>query len=606
MLRTLPRFRHLASLLLLGVLVTPATSGAADTAAPGEEASDFLARAEASFLAAAIDAERASWVNQTYLTEDTDALASSAEQAMIAVTVSLAKEAARYDELELPVDVRRRLERLKIMLAKPAPDDAEKRAELSRVSTSIGSSYGRGEYCNEADGCRDLGELSEVLATSRDPQALLEAWRGWRTVSVPMREDYTTFARLASEGARELGFADLGALWRSKYDMEPDAFAAETDRLWNQVRPLYEQLHCYVRARLNAHYGDEVAPAGGPIPAHLLGNMWAQSWGNTWDLVAPEDAGTGVDVTALLEDAGFDAHKMVETAEAFFVSLGLEPLPETFWERSLFEQPADRDVVCHASAWDVDYDQDLRIKMCIKVDAEDFVTVHHELGHSYYQRAYRGLSPLYRDSAHDGFHEGLGDTLALSITPEYLQQIGLLNEVPGAEEDIALLLRQSLESVAFLPFGLLVDRWRWDVFSGDIPEDGYNAAWWDLRREYQGVAPPIERSEADFDPGAKYHIPFNTPYTRYFLAQILQFQFHRSLCETIGWEGPLHRCSIYGSEAAGERLDAMMRMGSSRPWPDALEALTGERTMDASAIADYFAPLKDWLTEQNAGQVCGW
>ena len=591
----------ICALLSLGAL-----GGLRAQEAPDEDAAAFLERAEATFLEAAIEAERAAWINQTYLSYDTDLLASAAEEKLIAVTVDLAKQAGRYDGQELDPDVRRRLDRVKLMLSKPAPDDAAKREELTRASTAMGSAYGRGEYCNEADGCRDLGELSEVLATSRDPDALLEAWTGWRTVSAPMRSDYATFARLANEGARELGFDDLGALWRSKYDMPPAEFAAETDRLWSQVEPLYEQLHCYVRARLNERYGDEIAPASGPIPAHLLGNMWAQSWVNVWDLVAPAEAGEGVDVTRLLEEAGYDARRMVETAEAFFVSLGLEPLPETFWERSLFVQPADRDVVCHASAWAVDHDQDLRIKMCIKVDAEDFVTVHHELGHNYYQRAYRELSPFYRDSAHDGFHEGLGDTLALSITPEYLESIGLLDEVPGAEEDLALLLRKSLDSVAFLPFGLLVDRWRWDVFSGDVPEERYNAAWWELRERYQGVAAPVERTEADFDPGAKYHVPFNTPYTRYFLAQILQYQFHRSLCETVGWDGPLHRCSIYDSEEAGAKLDAMMRLGASQPWPDALEALTGQRTMDASAIVDYYAPLMAWLEDQNEGRTCGW
>jgi peptidyl-dipeptidase A len=447
---------------------------------------------------------------------------------------------------------------------------------------------------------------ADVLAESTDPAALLEAWTGWRTVSVPMRPEYQRFAELMNEGAGTLGFADTGALWRSGYDMPPDDFAAELDRLWGQVKPLYEALHCYVRAELSEEYGADVVPASGPIPAHVLGNMWAQDWLNVYDLVAPATGGRPYDLTEILKEEGFDAREMVRTAEGFFTSLGFEELPETFWERSLFTQPEDRDVVCHASAWDVDQVEDLRIKMCIDVAEEDFTVIHHELGHNFYQRAYNQLPILYRNSANDGFHEAIGDAIALSVTPAYLVEIGLLDEEPDASSDIGLLLSRALEKVSFLPFGLLVDQWRWQVFSGEIPPAEYNAGWWRLREQYQGVKAPVARTEEQFDPGAKYHVPGNTPYTRYFLAHILQFQFHRELCEIAGFEGPLHRCSIYGNAEAGQALAEMLEMGASRPWPEALEALTGGREMDATAILDYFAPLKTWLDEQNAGRQCGW
>jgi len=411
---------------------------------------------------------------------------------------------------------------------------------------------------------------------------------------------------VANEGAEELGFSDLGELWRSGYDMAPDDFAAELDRLWEQVRPLYEALHCHVRARLAEQYGESQVPLDQPIPAHLLGNMWSQSWGNIYDLVGPGESDPGYDLTQLLVRNGVDEKEMVRYGERFFTSLGFDPLPDTFWERSLFTKPNDRDVVCHASAWDLDYVDDLRIKMCIEINDEDFTTVHHELGHNFYQRAYAEQDPLYRDSANDGFHEGIGDTIALSVTPEYLVQVGLLDRAPSAKGDLGLLMRQALEKVAFLPFGLLVDQWRWKVFSGEIAPDDYNAGWWALREKYQGVRAPVTRGEDNFDPGAKYHVPANTPYTRYFLAAILQFQFHRSLCEIAGVEGPLHRCSIYGNQEAGKRLIEMLEMGSSKPWPEALEALTGRPDMDATAILDYFAPLMEWLEEQNRGRECGW
>ena len=574
--------------------------------ATSADAETFVADAEARLLEAWIAAERAAWVQSTYITSDTEILAAEADRKVTQLAVELAQEATRFDGLDIDADVARKLELLKLSLTLPAPSDAALTKELSQITASLKSQYGSGEYCPEGGECRDLGELSEALATGDDPAEMLEAWTGWRTVSMPMKDEFERYVELGNQGAKELGYADLGSYWRSKYDMDPDAFAAEIDRLWEQMKPFYDALHCHVRAELAERYGEDVVDPSGPIPAHLLGNMWAQSWGNVHDLVAPETGGTGYDLTALLEEKDVDEIEMVKIGEKFFTSLGFAPLPETFWERSLFVKPEDRDVVCHASAWDIDWQDDLRIKMCIKRDGEDFQTIHHELGHNFYQRAYNQLSPLYQQSANDGFHEAVGDTVSLSVTPSYLVQIDFLDTEPDASSDVDFLLRQALDKIAFLPFGLLVDQWRFKVFSGEIPPAKYNSGWWELREKYQGVAPPGERPAEAFDPGAKYHVSANVPYTRYFLAHILQFQFHRSLCEIAGFEGPLHRCSIYGNAEAGERLAAMLEMGISKPWPDALEALTGQREMDATAIVDYFAPLKEWLDEQNAGRTCGW
>ncbi|MEP0547756.1 MAG: M2 family metallopeptidase [Rhodothermales bacterium] len=596
--------------LLFGVALLLAPPAAAQSGPMAEptvgDAVAFADSAEAVLYDLGVKAGRAAWVQANFITHDTEIIAAEANENYVAARVALAGEAARFNGLDLPYDVARKLNMLRTSMTMPAPSDPAKTRELTQIAARMESTYGSGEYCPADGECQNLGDFEEVIDNSRDPEALEEAWAGWRTISPAMRADYERFVELMNEGARELGYADVGALWRSNYDMPPDAFAAELDRLWDQVRPLYEDLHCYVRAELNAQYGDDVVPLDEPIPAHLLGNMWAQEWGNVYDLVAPGDADPGYDLTALLQQDGYDALKMVRTGEQFFSSLGLDPLPDTFWERSLFTKPADRDVVCHASAWDVDEVDDLRIKMCIEVNAEDFNTVHHELGHNYYQRAYNQLPYLYRNSANDGFHEALGDAVALSITPAYLVDIGLLDAEPSADKDLGLLLRDALDKIAFLPFGLLVDQYRWKVFSGEIGPDAYNAAWWDLREQYQGIQAPVARTEADFDPGAKYHVPANVPYTRYFLARILQFQFHRSLCEAAGYEGPLNRCSIFGNEAAGDRLDAMMQMGAGRPWPEALEALTGSPEMDATAILDYFAPLQTWLDEQNEGRTCGW
>jgi peptidyl-dipeptidase A len=469
------------------------------------------------------------------------------------------------------------------------------------------SAYGKGKYRMKGQKeSLDLNGLSRILARSRDPRKLGEAWAGWHAIARPMRSDFERYVALANRGAREVDFADTGEMWRSSYDMEPAAFELEVRRLWDQVQPLYELLHAYVRARLSAHYGPETVPPHGPIPAHLLGNMWAQQWSNVFPLVAPVEFRAGFDLGEALRRHKVDAREMVRIGERFFVSLGFDALPATFWDRSQFTKPRDREVVCHASAWDVDYAEDLRLKMCIEVTGEDFQVVHHELGHNFYQREYRKLPFLYRDSANDGFHEAVGDAIALSVTPAYLKRIGLIDSAPPASAELGILLRLALDKIPFLPFSYLIDQWRWDVFSGKIGPDEYNRSWWRRREKLQGVRPPVERTEEDFDPGAKMHVSANVPYARYFLAAILQFQFHRALAREAGAEGPLHRFSVYGNKSAGRRLIEMFRMGASRPWPEALEALTGSRTMDASALLEYFSPVRDWLRRNIRSTPVGW
>lgn len=582
-----------------------------EQAAPtAEAASDFVTQAEVQLMAEAKKAARAEWVYANFITVDTALLASAANAAMTEAVVSNAVGAARFADVDgLDYDTARKLSRMRTGIVTPAPTRKGAAEEVSALKTGMEGIYGKGQGTLRGQPISG-SDIEEQMGEVRDPALLQEMWTSWHdNIGAPMKDDYAQLVSLMNEGARELGYADAGALWRSNYDMTPEQFAALTERLWQEVKPLYDELHCFVRAELNEEYGDAVQADSGPIRADLLGNMWAQQWANIYDLVAPEGAGDiGYDLTALLVENDYDALKMVKTGENFFSSLGFEPLPKTFWERSLFVKPADREVVCHASAWNLDNVDDLRIKMCTKVNADDFQTVHHELGHNYYQRAYNQLSPLYLDGANDGFHEAIGDMIALSITPEYLVQIGLLtkDQVPSADKDTGLLLNQALDKIAFLPFGLLIDRWRWGVFDGSITPDQYTSAWVDLKRQYQGVTPPVERGPEAFDPSAKYHIPANVPYTRYFLSFILQFQFFEAACDTAGWKGPLHRCSFYGNEDVGEKLNAMLEMGGSRPWPEALEAFTGTREISGKSIIRYFAPLNDWLKQQNKGKACGW
>lgn len=604
----------ISMLALVSFLAAPAVSQTAPTAAQATpdaaEAQAFLDRAQKEVTEFNLISQRVQWVNATYITDDTDALAAEYGARGTEMAVRYALEAAKYQNTPgLSAEQKRQLTMLRSAITLPAPTTPGAAQQLSDISTRLGSLYAKGKGTLNGKPING-SDIEAAMGESRNPAELKEMWVSWNdNVGAPMRGDYAKMTGIANQGAAELGFPDIGTMWRSGYDMPPEEFAKLTDKLWADVKPLYVALHTYVRRKLNEKYGDAVQSKTGPIRADLLGNMWAQEWGNIYDVVAPAGAGdVGYDVGELLKAKSYDWKKMVQTGEGFYSSLGFTPLPESFWQRSLFLKPADREVLCHASAWDVDEKDDLRIKMCIKVNSDDFVTIHHELGHNYYQRAYKAQPQLYRNGANDGFHEAIGDFVALSITPEYLVQIGLLDKsaVPGADKDTGLLLRQAMDKVAFLPFGLLVDKYRWQIFSGEIKPDGYQAGWDKLRLQYQGLKPPVARDETRFDAGGKYHVAGSVSYTRYFLARLLQFQFYKAACDQAGWKGPLHRCSFYGNKEVGARLNKMLEMGASKPWPDALEAFTGSREISGKAMAEYFAPLKKWLDQQNKGQPQGW
>ena len=599
------------TLLFLVLAVSACSERSVDesptTAQPKETADEFVARINDELAELSREIGAADWVRSTYITEDTGILASKASERYAEWHSRNVKASMAYDGMELAPQTRRALDLLKLGTSAPAPDDAAKRSEIAAITTDLEGMYGAGQYCRSANDCRGGQELEDFMTSNRDYDELLDAWQGWRAIAVPMRDKYERFVELANEGANELGYGDLGEMWRSGYDMSPQELEADTARLWEEVKPLYDALHCHVRAKLGDVYGEDKVPQDGPIPAHLLGNMWAQGWSFIYDLMEPYPGVADLDVDSTLKTKNFSPQEMVRSAESFYVSLGMERLPDTFWERSMFTKPADRDVVCHASAWGLDGGNDLRIKMCIRQNYDELRVIYHELGHNFYQRAYKDQPPIFQGSAHSGFHEAVGDTVTLSMTPAYLAEVGLIGSAEESRE--AVINRQmmmALDKVAFLPFGKLIDEWRWGVFSGEITPDNYNQAWWDLRTRYQGIAPAVARSEADFDPGAKYHVPGNVSYTRYFLAHILQFQFQRALCAVAGHEGELQACSVFGSTEAGAKFNAMLEAGQSAPWQETLEKLTGTRQMDATAIIDYFEPLMGYLAEQNEGRNCGW
>jgi len=642
--------RHLLLALVIGASVIslsackkepaekPAPT-ATPAAAKGETADEFIARVNEEFRKAYPETASAQWLSSTYINDDTQMLAAKANERSLTQLNGWIEQAKKFEGQKMSPETARSIHLLKLMTAMPAPKDPAKLAELTQIATKMEGMYGAGTYCTgegDAKQCRQLGELEDVLRSSRDYDKQLDAWQGWHTIAQPMRKDYTRFAELVNEGAREMGFADTGELWRSGYDMTPVQIAAETDRLWGQVKPLYEQLHCYTRSKLEAQYGSDKGQVNGLLPAHLMGNMWQQDWGNLWDMLEPYKGVGSLDITGALEkqyqadyarelakagsapttDKQFAAERaaqldvakqMTERAQDFYVSLGMPKLPESYWAKTQFIKPLDRDVVCHASAWDMNLAGDVRTKMCIKPNEEDFTTIYHELGHVYYYLAYNKRPPLFQGGANDGFHEAIGDTMVLAMTPKYLNSIGMVGTPQqGNEALINSQMRMALAKVSFMPFGLMIDRWRWGVFDGSIKPDHYNQAWWELKAKYQGVAPVTPRGEDFFDPGAKYHVPGNTPYTRYFLSHILQFQFYKGLCDASGYKGPLYDCTFYGNKVAGQKFWAMLEKGSSQPWQATLKELTGSDKADAGAVLEYFAPLQTWLKQQNEGKTCGW
>jgi peptidyl-dipeptidase A len=602
--------------VLGGVLQTSAAQESAKP--PATDAKAFVANVNRELVDLYREFNAAGWVQATNISADTQYLNALATGKYLEYFSRKAGEARAYEKEQLDPATARSLLLLKLAAPAPAPADAAKRTELAGLTTELDAMYGEGKYCPkgktvltftpEENGCKNLDALGEIIATSRNYDELTEAWAGWHGIARPMRAKYQRFAELANEGSRELGFADVGEMWRARYDMPAAAFEKEAARLYSQVKPLYQGLHCYARKRLQEKYGADKVPSGKPIPVQLLGNMWAQQWNRVYDdLLKPYPGASIESADRGLQEQKWDAVRMTKSAESFYTSIGFPALPQTFWERSMLTRPRDREVVCHASAWDMDDADDVRIKMCMKPIEEDLFTIYHELGHVYYYVWYKDLPALFQDGAHDGFHEAIGDAVNLSVTPGYLNQIGLTSAVkPSKEAVINQQMKMALDKIAFLPFGKLIDEWRWGVFDGRIKPADYNKAWWELRRKYQGVVPPVARTEEDFDPGAKYHIPGNTSYTRYFLSFVMQFQFHKALCDAAGYKGPLHECSIFGSKEAGAKYAAMLQLGASQPWPDTLEKLTGKRQMDASAIIDYFKPLDAWLKKQNKGQACGW
>lgn len=491
--------------------------------------------------------------------------------------------------------------------------------EITELISDLQAHYAKVKVCDFKDREKcDLAlepDLTNVLIKSRDPEELKYYWQQWYDkAGTEVRDKYKRYLELNKEAANLNGFSSGAESWLDEYD--DSTFEDQLEKIFAQIRPFYEQLHAYVRYKLRQHYGDAVVAEKAPLPMHLLGNMWGQTWGEVSELLVPYPDKKALDVTDEMVKQGYTEQSMFEQADEFFQSLNMTKMPALFWEKSILKKPDDgRDLVCHASAWDFYVADDVRIKQCTRITMDQFFTAHHEMGHIQYYLQYQHQPTVYREGANPGFHEAVGDVLSLSVSsPKHLIRVGLLKDyVYDEEAKINQLLATGLDKLAFLPFAYTLDKYRWALFRGETTADD-NCKFWEMREQYGGVEPPITRSNADFDAPAKYHVSADVEYLRYLVSFIVQFQFHKAACEKAGQyvagdaEKTLINCDIYGSAEAGNAIKSMLAMGASKPWPDAMEVLTGQRKMDAGALLEYFQPLQDWLVKTNKANAAfvGW
>ncbi|XP_059056714.1 angiotensin-converting enzyme-like [Achroia grisella] len=604
---------------IASVFIVAAQGRAAERAAEEAAGREYMRKLDEEMSIARNKKALASWNYESNITDHN-------EELMLQVSLEIAEEEKEYwketmsylwHEYEDP-DLKRMFKKYSELGTSALPEDLNQR--LLTAISNMQSIYAKATICDYKDRNKcDLHvepDVTDIFANSEDPEELKYTWLEWhKAAGAPSRGNFTEYIQMDNEAAKLNGYDSVAEWWLSEYESDDseDQFAS----LWSQIKPLYQQIHAYVRRQLRLKYGEDVVPTKGPIPAHLLGNIWAQTWGNIEKFTRPYPNKADVDVTSALIAQNYTVLKMFETAEEFFKSLNLSAMPDLFWEKSIIEKPNDgRELVCHASAWDFYDGEDFRIKQCSTLTSAFFKTTHHEMGHIQYYLQYKDQPVIYRGGANPGFHEAVGDVIALSVsTPKHLKVIGLLEDGPeDTESNINQLYKMGLDKIVFLPFAYLLDLFRYGVFRGTTTTRDYNCHYWRLRETLQGVEPPAPRSEDDFDPAAKYHVAADVEYMRYYISYIIQFQFHRSLCQLANEYSPgdssklLSACDIYKSQPAGEALGKMLQMGSSKPWPDAMEALTGQRNMDASGVLEYFEPLHEWLKAENerSGEYIGW
>lgn len=545
------------------------------------------------------------WNLYTDLTEENQQKSAESAANLGLFIREMKDEVASFDLSALSTETRMQLEL--ILSFSGSGLSGNKLGRLRLLGNQMTERYSTGKVCkgDDSDDCLPFDpDLETLMATSRNCSVLYWAWYGWResVANQQARDDFAEYVSLLNEGSRTQGWADTGDKWRQTLYMRDD-LKEETARLYAEIKPLFLSLHAYVRRKLYEYYGSDYVNLNGPIPSHLLGNMHPRAWTNIMDIVTPYPSKKRIDVTELIKAKNYTGLAMAKLADDFFKSLGMIPVNPRFFRDSMFEKPDDgRQVVCYPVAFDFYNKEDFRIKMCTDPSFEDFIILHHEMGHIQYFMQYKDLPLVFRNSPNPGFHEGIGDTIVLStVTNKHLHTIGLLEELPEEDNETSInfLMQMALDNVAFMPFGYLIDLYRWKVFDGSIPPEKLNEEWWRMRRDLEGLIPPVSRNENNLDAVSYFHIAYDVPHIRYFVSRILTFQFHEALCNESGHTGPLHECDIYGSKAAGDLFSEFLSQGAKYPWDDTLEIITGQRVMSASSFLKYFQPLNDWLVKQN-------
>ncbi|XP_041066850.1 angiotensin-converting enzyme 2 [Carcharodon carcharias] len=609
-------------MFLLGLWVLSLTA-AVFSQTPEDEARAFLKKFSEEAVNLVYNSSLASWEYNTNITKENAFKMNLVGDKWTVYYQKASNESSKFNIGEIKdKEIKKQLQMLQDKGSGVLPPNDLKR--LNHIQNEMAAIYGTGTVCypSEPSQCMELEPgLTKLMANSKDYNERLWAWEGWRVnVGKRLRPLYEGYVELKNKAAKMNGYEDYGDYWRGNYETDDDEEYAysrkdllrDVKSLFGEIKPLYRELHAYVRAKLGDTFGPEHISSTGCLPAHLLGDMWGRFWGNLYSWSIPYPHQEDIDVTPEMVKQGWNPKEMFQKADAFFQSLGLQAMNDNFWHYSMIEKPTDgRKVVCHPTAWDMGNGADFRIKMCTEVNMENFLTVHHEMGHIQYDMEYANQTYLFRDGANEGFHEGVGEIMSLSAaTPLYLKSLGLLPDsfIEKNETDINFLLKQALTIVGTLPFTLMMEEWRWKMFQGRIPKDQWMKMFWEMKREMVGVVEPLPHDETYCDPAALYHISNDYSFIRYYTRTFYQFQFHEALCRKAKHSGELHKCAITNSTKAGKALRDMLRLGKSQSWTRALQLVTGETKMNAAPLLKYFQPLYDWLKKNNAenGRMIGW
>ena len=590
--------------LCLGFIL-PLLAAAAAMAAPvppmQERADRFLEIVNSGYQALYRVNSEAQWLADTDVTPAHDAAAEVAGKAYAAFNGSPAlineAQALLAHRAELNELTVRQLEHVLLNAAEGPMTNPDLVAARIAAETQQASTLNSFEFKLHGKPVT-VNEIDNLLVTTTALAERRAVWEASKESGPALKPGLVKLQQLRNGVARELGHHDYFALQMAAYGMTTDEMVRLNDDFMRVLRPLYLQLHTWTKYELAKRYGQPVPKL---IPAHWIANRWAQEWPG---LVAPAD------LSPYFKDRS--AEWVAKTAEQFFVSLGLPPLPATFWTKSdIYPVPAGdpRKKNTHGSCWHIDLENDIRSLQSIEPNAQWFQTAHHEFGHGHYFMSYTRpeVPPLLRASANPGFHEGIAEIsgFASSQVP-YLQMVGVLPPDFKADETAFLLNDALVNCVPFIFWASgTMTHWEADVYANNLPPDQWNARWWQYVRDFQGIEPPSPRGEEWCDAATKTHIN-DTPcyYPNYAFATILKFQLNDYIAKNILHQPP-QSCNYAGNKEVGAFLKRIMEKGATEDWRKVLRDATGE-DLSTRAMVEYFKPLQAWLAAQNKGRPIGW